>query len=83
VNKLVAKPLGMAASMLAGLAAGAIFKQIWRLTAGEDDAPDATDLDHGWVEVLAAAALEGAIFGTVKAAVRRATASHPEPADES
>lgn len=83
MSKLVSKPLSMAASMLAGLLAGAIFKQVWRLTAGQDEAPDAADFDRRWGEVLAAAALEGAIFATVKAAARRATASRPKPAEES
>jgi hypothetical protein len=76
VNKLVSKPVTIVTSMLAGMVAGVIFKQVWKLAAGQDDAPDATDPDYGWTEVLAAAALEGAIFGTVKAAVQRATAKH-------
>ncbi len=45
-----------------------------RLT-GEDEAPSATAPDHTWREVLAAAALQGTIFGLVKAAVDRAGAS--------
>lgn len=79
MNKIVAKPVAIAASMLAGVVAGAIFKQVWKLTAGERDTPDATDFDRGWIEILAAAALEGAIFGAVKAGVQRMTASRPEP----
>ena len=73
VNKLVAKPVTIVTSMLAGMLAGVIFKQVWKLAAGQDDAPDASDPDYGWTEILAAAALEGAIFGAVKAAVQRAT----------
>ena len=48
-----------------------MFKQAWRAIAGEDDAPNATDQDRGWTEVLVAAALQGAIFAIVKAAVDR------------
>ena len=48
-----------------------MFKQTWRAIAGDDDAPNATDQDRGWTEVLVAAALQGAIFAIVKAAVDR------------
>jgi hypothetical protein len=82
VNKLVSKPVAIVTSMLAGMAAGAIFKQVWRLAAGQDDTPDVTDFERGWAEVLAASALEGAIFGVVKAAVQRATTSRPRPDEE-
>ena len=41
---------------------------------GEDDTPDAKDLDRGWGEIAAAAAVQGAVFGTVKALVDRAGA---------
>ena len=61
--------------MLGGLLAGAAFKRIWRAIAHEDDSPDAKDRDRGWGEILAAAAIEGAVFGGVKAAVDRAGAT--------
>jgi hypothetical protein len=54
-----------------GVLAGALFKQIWKLVAGEEDAPKATEQDRTWREVLLAAALQGAIFGVVKAVVDR------------
>ena len=60
--------------MLGGLLAGALFKQVWRAVAGEDDSPDAKDRDRGWAEIVGAAAIEGAVFGTVKAVVDRAGA---------
>ncbi|MFG2894835.1 DUF4235 domain-containing protein [Streptomyces sp. NPDC048248] len=69
--KLLYKPLSLLFGVLGGVVAGAIFKQLWKLVAGEDDAPDATDEDRRWREVLAAAALQGAIFAAVKAAVGR------------
>jgi hypothetical protein len=72
--KLVYRPVGMLAGALAGVAAGAVFKQVWRLAAGEDDAPRALDGEHTWTEVLAAAAIQGAIFSLVKAAVDRSAA---------
>ncbi|MEU8894436.1 DUF4235 domain-containing protein [Nocardia sp. NPDC048505] len=69
------KPLEMAISVLGGLLAGAVFSKVWGLLTGEDEAPDATARDHGWREVLAAAALQGAIFGLVRAALNRASAT--------
>jgi hypothetical protein len=71
MNKLAYKPVGLLLGIGAGALAGLVFKQVWRLTAGDDDAPNATDEDRGWGEVLAAAALQGAIFAVVKAAVDR------------
>jgi hypothetical protein len=44
---------------------------MWKLIAREEDAPDATDPQRSWKEILPAAALQGAIFATVKAAVER------------
>jgi hypothetical protein len=73
MNKLLYKPVGMLAGTLAGLAAGVIFNQTWKLVAGED-APRATDERRSWREVLLAAAFEGAIFSIVRAAVDRGTA---------
>lgn len=72
--KLLYKPVSIAASVAGGLLAGAIFKQVWKLAAGEAEAPKATDARRGWREVLTAAALQGAIFALVKAAVDRGTA---------
>ncbi len=72
--KLLYKPAGMLVSVLGGLLAGMIFKRVWKLAAGEDDAPRPTDAQRGWREVLLAAALQGAIFAVVKAAVDRGAA---------
>ncbi|GAA3246221.1 DUF4235 domain-containing protein [Dactylosporangium siamense] len=70
-GKLAYKPVGLLLGVAAGAAAGALFKQAWRLAGHDDDAPNATDEDRGWGEILAAAALQGAIFAIVKAAVDR------------
>jgi hypothetical protein len=72
--KLMYKPVSVLVSVLGGLLAGTIFKRIWKLTAREDEAPKATDAQRGWREVLLAAALQGAIFAVVKAAVDRGAA---------
>jgi hypothetical protein len=73
--KLLYKPLGLLFGVLGGLAGGAIFKRIWKWTSGQDEPPKATEEDYGWREVLIAAAVQGAIFGLVKAAVDRAGAT--------
>lgn len=72
--KLLYKPVSMLVSVLGGVLAGAIFKRAWKMTAREDEAPTATDARRGWREVLLAAALQGAIFAVVKAAVDRGAA---------
>jgi hypothetical protein len=69
--KLLYKPLGLGFSIVGGLLAGALFKQVWKLLAGEEDPPKATQEDRGWREVLPAAAVQGATFGVVKAIVDR------------
>ena len=74
MNKLMYKALGLLVSLLASLLAGANFKKLWKFTPGPDEAPEATDQRRGWGEVLAAAALQGAIFALIKAAFDRATA---------
>lgn len=74
-TKLWYRPIGLALGALAGAAAGFAFKQVWQLVSGEDDAPDATDEERGWGEVLAAAALQGAILAAVQAFVDKAGAT--------
>ena len=66
--------MSLLVSVLSGVLAGAIFKQLWRVSAREDDAPKATDARRGWHEILPAAALQGAIYAVVKAAVDRGAA---------
>ncbi|GIG70881.1 DUF4235 domain-containing protein [Phytomonospora endophytica] len=75
MKNLLYKPFGLIAGVAGGLVAGWAFKQVWRLSTGDDDAPDATDADKGWGEILTAAALQGAIFAIVKAAIDRGGAA--------
>jgi hypothetical protein len=71
-GKVAYKPVGLVLGVTAGAISGLVFKQVWKHIGGDDDAPHATDPDRGWTEVLLAAALQGAIFALVKAAVDRA-----------
>lgn len=75
MSRLLYKPFGVAFSVLGGIVAGAVFKRVWALLGHEDDPPEATERSRTWREVLLAAALQGAIFGLVKAAVDRGGAT--------
>lgn len=74
-SKIAYKPVGIVLGMIGGSLAGVIFRQVWKVVAHEEDAPDATDEDRAWREVLLAAAVQGAIFAVVKAAVDRSGAA--------
>ena len=52
--KLLYKPVSMLVSVLGGVLTGVIFKQVWKITAREDQAPRATDGRRSWREVLVA-----------------------------
>lgn len=75
LQKVAYKPVGLLLGIGAGAVAGFVFKEIWKLASGDDDAPNATDEERGWGEIIAAAALQGAIFATVKALVDRGGAT--------
>ncbi len=69
--RLLYRPIGLLFSVVGGLAASAIFKRVWRAVAHEGEAPSPTDASRGWGEIVIAAALEGAVFGAVKAIADR------------
>ncbi|MFI0242152.1 DUF4235 domain-containing protein [Streptomyces sp. NPDC016845] len=69
--KIAYKPFGIGLGMAAGAVSGAVFGQIWKRLGHDDDAPDATDEERQWREILLAAALQGAIFAVVRATVVR------------
>jgi hypothetical protein len=78
----MSRPVSAALGMAGGLIAGALFKRTWKLVAGQDDTPDAGDLDRGWAEVLIAATIQGAIAGAVKAALNHGYLLHRQNDDE-
>jgi len=75
LQKVAYKPVGLLLGIGAGAIAGFLFKEVWKFASGDDDAPDATDEDRGWGEIIAAAAIQGAIFATVRALVDRGGAA--------
>ncbi|MGX1548919.1 DUF4235 domain-containing protein [Streptomyces adustus] len=74
-SKIAYKPVGLVLGVLGGMIAASLFKRTWKLVGQDGDAPDATDEERAWAEILAAAVLQGAIFGGVKAAVERGGAT--------
>ena len=69
--KLAYRPVGIIASIAAGAVASAVFKQVWKRVAHEEDAPDALQSEYPLAQVLLAATLQGAIFALVKALIDR------------
>jgi hypothetical protein len=69
--KVIYTPISIVISVLGAMLAGALFKQIWKRIAGEDEPPKALESEYGWREVLPAAAAQGLVFGAVKAVVQR------------
>jgi hypothetical protein len=71
--KILYRPVGLLSSVLGGLVAGAIFKQVWRRAApGEkSDPPKALETSYPFREILVAAAVQGAIFSVVKTVIDR------------
>jgi predicted metal-dependent enzyme (double-stranded beta helix superfamily) len=74
MNKTTYKLLSLAVSLLSGMLAGAVFKRVWKLAAGQDEAPEAADANRSWREILLAAAAQGAIVAVVRAVLDRGAA---------
>ena len=75
VSKAMYMPLQITTSVAGGLLAGKIFTEIWqRISPSDEEPPDPKDLDRSGREALTAAALQGLVFGLVRAIVTRAGA---------
>ena len=75
LTKALYKPLSIASSVGGGLLAGWVFSQIWqRVSPSDEEPPDPKDLNRSTGEALSAAALQGLVFGLVRAIVDRAGA---------
>lgn len=74
-SKAFYQPLSIATSIAGGLLASAVFGQIWKRLSDEEPAPpDPKDLRNSARAALFGAAVQGLVFGVVKAAVDRAGA---------
>jgi uncharacterized protein DUF4235 len=69
--KITYRPIGLVGSVLAGAAAGAVVKQVWRRLADADDAPGALESEYRLRTVLLGAAVQGMVFAVIKAAFDR------------
>jgi hypothetical protein len=74
-SKAVYTSLSITTSVAGGLLAGEMFNQIWkRLSDTDQPATEPKDLNRSTRVTLAAAGLQGLVFGLVRAAVDRAGA---------
>lgn len=75
VSKAMYLPLQIATSVAGGLLAGKVFTEVWqRISPSDREPPDPKDLDRSGREAITAAALQGLVFGLVRALVDRAGA---------
>jgi hypothetical protein len=85
--KLLFAPFSILAGLLAGFLGKKLFEQVWGLIDDEEP-PESEHREATWPKVIAAAAIEGAIFRATKEAVDRgarvafANATGTWPGDE-
>ncbi|MCD9199429.1 DUF4235 domain-containing protein [Aeromicrobium wangtongii] len=71
--KILYRPVGIVSSIVGGLVASMLFKQIWkRVSAGDDaDPPGPLQSEYPFKEIVLAAVLQGAIYSVVKTVIQR------------
>jgi hypothetical protein len=70
--KILYRPVGLVSSVVGGLLASLIFKQVWkRVGDNDDDAPGPLQSEYSYKEILLAAVIQGAIYSVVKTVIQR------------
>lgn len=71
MNKLY-RALSMLTSILGARAlANAALARVWAVAGDTDEPPKTQSPDYRWKQVLIAAAIQGVIYGVIKAAIER------------
>ena len=68
--KLIYRPIGIILGLAAGMLSKSVFNFVWS-KIDDEEAPKATIEEVSWAKVLTAAAVQGIVFQTVRAAVNR------------
>jgi len=68
--KFIYKPFAIVIGLIAGIISKKVFERVWEAIA-DDDPRDPDDRDASWAEVIASAAVAGAVVKVVQALVRR------------
>lgn len=74
--KILYRPFGIVASIVGGLVASAIFKQVYKRVAPGDhvESPGPMAAEYTIRELIPAAAIQGLIYGVVKTVIDRSGA---------
>ena len=70
ILKLIYRPFGIVLGLAAGMLSKSAFNWVWS-KFDDEEAPKATQDETTWPKVLTAAAIQGVVFQTVRAAVNR------------
>jgi hypothetical protein len=68
--KLIYRPFGIVLGLAAGMLSKSVFNWIWS-KIDDEEAPKPTIQETSWQKVLSAAAVQGIVFQTARAAVNR------------
>jgi hypothetical protein len=71
VSKILFTPVSLVSGLVAGFVGKKIFDQLWGLIAKEEP-PEPNHRETTWVKLIAALALEGAIFRAVRGLIDHA-----------